>query len=280
MSFQRENLIRGCRRHVVLAPQSAAVPGTFGNTANSLRTHERMLGEAQRLRGRIALSEGAIQKSQLTADGRDVSPVDRLAWHLLTLDLDGSVAGCVRMLVHPRHASYENLVVSHTSLANHAEGGSALQAAVESEMAAARKAGAVMVEIGGWVLTETMRCSAEAVRLALGVWAWGRLMGGAIGIATATVRNHSASILGRIGGQPLAYAGEALPVYFEPKYGCDIQILRFDSESYSAKCAAIVESLCDELTLAPVVSPAEARDLPLRTPSPVVYAPQPQLAYV
>lgn len=279
MSLVSQKLAGGCRRHVVLAPRSAKIPGAFGNVANSPNDHDRMLSEIQRLRGRIYLREGAIQPSQLTADGRDACPVDHLAWHLLTLDQDGSVGGCVRMLVHPRQASFENLIVSHSTLAKCPERGLALRSAVGSEIVDARSAGSTVVEVGGWVLTETMRCSTEAVRLALGVWAWGRLLGGAVGIATATVRNHSARILGRIGGRPLRHCGEPIPQYFEPKYGCDIQILRFDSNSYNGRYAPIVESLCGELTRSPVLSTSAGPAFPLRTLYPAVHAPQAELAY-
>ena len=232
-----------------------------------------MLSKMQRLRGRIALQEGAIQSSQLTTDGRDASPVDHLAWHLLTLDEDGSVGGCVRMLVHQPNPAFEHLIVGHTALAKCPDRGLALRSAVESEIADARSAGVAVVEIGGWVLTEAMRCSAEAIRLALGVWAWGRLLGGAVGFATATVRNHSANILGRIGGRPLRHCGDPIPQYFEPKYGCDIQILRFDSNSFSGRYAPVVESMCDRLTRAPVLSANAGPFLPLCTLPTAAYTP-------
>ncbi|MBN9662094.1 MAG: hypothetical protein J0H49_28110 [Acidobacteria bacterium] len=214
-----------------------------------------MLGEVQRLRGRIALQEGALQASQLTADGRDASSLDARSWHLLSLGSSGRVEGCVRMLVHPRQPKFEHLNVSQTKLAKCAECGVKLRSAVESEMRVAQRVGAVVVEVGGWVLSEPMRGTPEAVRLALGVWAWGRLLGGAIGIATATIRNNSAYMLGRIGGRPLQYRGEAIPQYFEPKYGCEIQILRFESESYSNRFAPIVDSMSAEL-IHSVVMPA------------------------
>ncbi|MGJ5816157.1 hypothetical protein [Paludibaculum fermentans] len=218
----------------------------------------------QRLRGRIAVEEGALRASQLTADGRDASSTDALSWHLLSLGDGGAVEGCVRMLVHPRQTKFENLNVSHTKMAACPECGIKLRSAVEADMRAAQTAGAMVVEVGGWVLSERMRGTAEAVRLALGVWAWGRLLGGAMGIATATTRNHSAYILGRIGGRPLQYRGETIPKYFEPKYNCDIQILRFESDSYSDRFAPIVDSMTSELIESTVVSssPRGIRFLP------------------
>ncbi|WP_321471794.1 hypothetical protein [uncultured Paludibaculum sp.] len=228
------------------------------------------------MRGRIALAEGAIQSSQLTADGRDASPADQRAWHLLSLDWDDSVVGCVRMLVHPCRARFESLMVSHTKLATSPDTSSALRSAVESEMQRAQMAGAPVVEVGGWVLDESVRGSVEAIRLALGVWAWGRLLGGAIGIATATVRNSSAHMLGRIGGRPLEHDGAALPPYFEPKYGCDIQMLRFDSNSFTRRFAPIVESMCSELCQSPVFSTVDQSTSSLLALCAAIQAHQPQ----
>lgn len=265
------------RRHVILAPSSARGSIAVRTAGQGPRGYEQMLREMQRLRGRIALSEGAIQVSQLTADGRDASPIDHLAWHLLTLDEDGSVGGCVRMLVHPRNANFDGLMVSHSALASCPERGPALRLAVEAELADAGRAGAAVVEIGGWVLTETMRCSTEAVRLALGVWAWGRMIGGAVGIATATIRNHSACILSRIGGRPLRHRGESIPQYFEPKYGCDIQILRFDSNSYSLRYQDIVEGLCDELDISPLLTADGGSEYALNGLYQAIHSSQPAL---
>ena len=271
--------VRVCKRHVVLAPRRAKIPEAFGKIASNPDDHQRMLSEMQRLRGRVALLEGAIQRSELTADGRDASPVDHLAWHLLTLDDHGAIGGCLRMLVHPCRAPFESLMVSRTALAKCPERGVGLRVAVESELRDASVSGAAVVEVGGWVLTESMRRSTEAVRLALGAWAWGRLFGGAVGIATATVRNHSACILGKIGGRPLRHLGEPIPQYFEPKYGCDIQILRFDSNSYSCRYAPLVDSICGELVRSRVVSAGDGQRVGVSTRFPALHAPQADLAY-
>lgn len=267
------------RRHIILAPVSANLRMAAASFADSSTSHEQMLMQMQRLRGGIAVREGALQASQLTSDGRDASHVDHLAWHLLTLDRDGSVGGCVRMLVHPRKTAFESLLLSQSALARCPERGPALRSAVESEIAGAESAGAAVIEIGGWVLTESMRCSAEAVRLALGVWAWGRMIGGAVGIATATVRNHSACILNRIGGSPLKHCGEPIPKYFEPKYGCDIQILRFDSDSYRLRYQPTVDTLCAEFHRSPVLTANAGLAYPLSTLYQVVHTSQPTYAH-
>jgi hypothetical protein len=225
----------------------------------------------QRLRGSIAVRERALQPSQLTPDGRDASAIDDLAWHLLTLDEDGSVGGCVRMLVHPKNVRFSDLMISRTAIMNCPERAEALQSAVEVEIARAKAAGAAVVEVGGWVLSDRLRWSAEAVRLVLGVWAWGQILGGAVGFATATLRNDSACILGRIGGSALSYGGgNEISAYYEPKYACDIQILRFDTNSYRARYQSIVNLLSVELGTAPVLC-TRSVGMPISAMSPASY---------
>ena len=167
------------------------------------------------------------------------------------------------MLVHPRNVVFEDLRISQSALAKCPQRGPALRSAVNAEIRDARITGSAVVEVGGWVLAEKMRRSTEAVRLALGVWAWCRMIGGAVGLATATFRNHSACILGRIGGHPLRHNGEPILQYFEPKFGCDIQILRFASDAYSPRYTSIVESMCYELSLWPVLSAHSGSSFPL-----------------
>jgi hypothetical protein len=92
----------------------------------------------------------------------------------------------------------------------------------------------------------------EAMRIALGAFAFGQLFGGALGITTATVRNHSSSILSRIGGKGLTFGDATLPGYYEPQYGCDMEILSFEAEDYDTRYRSKVADLTDQLAMAPV----------------------------
>jgi hypothetical protein len=57
-----------------------------------------MLAEMQRLRGSVYLRDGAIQKHELTADGRHRLSVDEQSWHILLVDGAKRVKGCMRYL--------------------------------------------------------------------------------------------------------------------------------------------------------------------------------------
>jgi hypothetical protein len=99
-----------------------------------------------------------------------------------------------------------------------------------------------------------MRHSADALRIALGTYGLANLLGGCLGIATATMRHSSASILRRLGGQSLQGLGEELPRYFDARYGCEMEILRFDSRSLSGgRFAPWANALCKDLVRVPLV---------------------------
>src|SRR3954452_21772387 len=88
-------------RQVLLAPHSAkAIPSTFQDIQEQPALYDQLLGDMQRLRGRVYLGDEAIRPQDLTADGRHYTPIDELSWHLLTLDNHGQIAGCARLYAH------------------------------------------------------------------------------------------------------------------------------------------------------------------------------------
>src|SRR5688500_16959183 len=105
----------GCGTLLLLAP-SFPSNGSFENLRNEPSQHRRLLNEAQRLRGRVYLNDGAIAAQQLTVDNRLVHPHDDRSWHLLILDNAHSVAGCIRYSSQDE-ASFSDLGVAHSALA-------------------------------------------------------------------------------------------------------------------------------------------------------------------
>ena len=108
------------------------------------------------------------------------------------------------------------------------------------------------VEAGGWALAPELRCTTEALHIALASYALGELLGGCLGLSTATVRHHSSSILRRLGGNTLVWDGRPLPPYYDPAYRCEMEIVRFDSRLPNPKYQALVNQLKAELAMAPV----------------------------
>jgi hypothetical protein len=216
------------RRNLLLAPSSVN-PGPFKAMVVDSSTHLSRLSEAQKLRGRIALHEGAVGPAQLASDGRHIQPADEHSWHLLTLDSNGRVAACMRYLPHRRDAGFHDLAISRSALAQSKTWGRRLRMAVEADLRSARRRGCSYVELGGWVISEALRCTTEALRMIATAYAFAQLCGGALGISTASTRRCSSAILKRIGGQQLAARGIELPSFYDAHYRCHMEVLRFDS---------------------------------------------------
>ena len=165
----------------------------------------------QRLRGALYLEDGAIHSEQLIPDGRHELSVDTRSWHLLTLDKDRNVSGCSRYLAHPRSSPITILKLPIGACLQFLKWGRVLESAVEAEISFARKLGLYYAEVGGWAVSHGQRCTTEALRIALATYTLANMLGGCIGVSTATVRNCSASILKRLGGVAMSIAGQILP---------------------------------------------------------------------
>ena len=239
-------------RLVLLAPPKARIPASFAAVQTSVHDHEHLLLGAQRLRARVYVEDGAIHPSQVSRDGRHVHPGDEDAWHLLSLNAYGEVCGCSRYIAHSNRVHFSRLGVRNAALAR-TEWSLALRSAVEAEVAQARGRGLAYVEVGGWALDASMRRTAEAVRIALATYSLARILGGCIGITTATRRHCSSAILRKIGGRPLRIKQVELPPYYDPQYDCEMELLRFDSEEPNPRFEPWIEDLRSHLTGAIVV---------------------------
>jgi hypothetical protein len=211
---------------VLLAPAASTVPETFGGVEVNAAQHATMLAGMQRLRGQVYLRDGAITSAQLTADGCHVQAADEVSWHVLSLQPDGRVS-----------AAWSNR----------------LRAAIESDMSLARLRNLAYAEVGGWAVAEEWRRTTQAATTALSTYALAETLGGCIGITTATVRHCSSRILRKLGGRSLECAGTLLPSYFDPQYGCEMEILRFDSSAPGRKYDMHVARLARQLRDLPVI---------------------------
>jgi hypothetical protein len=248
-------------RLLLLAPPHGSLPDTLEHVEVDEDRHAELLGDVQRLRGRIYLQDGAIEPHHLTADGRHQTAEDEKSWHLLMLDKVGRVAACVWYLAHAADVPLAGLRVRHCPLAQHPIWRDALWGAVESELAEARREGLGFAEVGGWAVTESSRCTSEGLVLALAGYSFGRLMGGTLGITTATVRHCSSTILRRLGGTDLGLGDRAIPPYYDPQYDCEMELLRFDSRHPSPKYSLLIEMLKEKLSDVLVVAGRDQRGL-------------------
>ncbi len=246
------------RQYVLLAPSQSAA-SSFDHAFVDPSRHHRLLAEAQRLRGRIYVHDGAIQPSDLLAD-RHIQTADDQAWHLLTVDENEAVIACIRYSAHEPCVSFSELSIAGSGIARSAEFGVRVREAVEIELDCARRRGVWYVELGGWAVCDSLRCTTEAIRTLLTVYALSQVRGGAVGLSSATTRHHSSSILRRIGGRSLKAKGVEVSSYYDAQYGCEMELLSFDSESPNQRYAGWINDCREALHQIPVVvgAPADA----------------------
>ena len=255
MFFNASSLTRN--RLLLVAPADGDLKPFTGEITLCNQRHAELLADAQRLRGRLYLEDGAISRSDLTEDGRHLSDHDQESWHLLLMTPGHRVVGCTRFRQHRNTVRPGELGVSTIPLAASGEWSQGFHASLGMELETARAAGFSYVEVGGWALDRSVRGTAEALTSVLATFAWSRILGGALGISTATERNGSASILRRLGGKPLEWDGIALPAYFDEKYNCMMEVLRFDSREPNPKYASMIQNLADQIATRPIVCPGE-----------------------
>ena len=268
---------------VLLAPAGSFIPESFKRRYVDGNRYARWLNEMQRVRGSIYLAEGAVLDSQLTADGRHVQHSDYDSWHLLAVAGNGEVQGCARYRHLTGRVGFDDLGVRESWLARCDRWGPPLRAAVESEIVRARQRGKAFSEVGGWAIAPEKRFTTEALRIAMATYSLAQMLGGCVGITTATERHRSSSMLRRIGGRSLEHDGAALPPYYDPQYRCRMEVLQFDSSAPDASCRTWVEQICRQLIEVSVVvarESAEGHRPQLPESMPMTWSPLPQLGLV
>jgi hypothetical protein len=242
-------------KFIILAPSHAHVPRTFTNRWQDTEIHEQVLGDMQRMRGRVALQEEAIRESDLDNQGRYRMPGDENSWHLIRMTPNGKVKGCARVLVHSETATFSALRLSSAAVARNPAWADQVRWSVESEIASARKQRMKLVEPGGWVLEEEARGSSEAISIALSAFAWSQLIGDCLAFVTATVKHRSSSMLRRLGGDSLFCAGKEIPKYFDPAYQCEMELLKLQTRAMNPKFESMLAPLRQTISTATVLQP-------------------------
>lgn len=260
------------QRLVLLAPPHASAQGFFRHVDVDPRLNDTLVGEMQRVRGGIYVADGAITRHELSR-GRHQIPEDRNSWHLLMLDKQRQVTACVWYMQHANNASIDSLRVRTCPLARQDEWRGRFRGAIQAELARARQLGMRYAEVGGWAVAPEHRCKSEGLLLALAAYSLGRIAGGALGLTTATVRHASSTILRRIGGSQLVSDAGPVPSYYDSRYNCEMELLRFDSRHPSPKFETLIDGLTHKLAYVPVIAstflkePFEYAERPVLTPS-------------
>jgi hypothetical protein len=244
-------------RMVLLAPSARSVSDFFKNVEVDADRHDQLIHDVQRFRGSIYLQDGAIQRPQLSVDGRHQTPDDDKSWHMILLNKQQQVNACLSYREHENTVALDDLRVRHIPLAHQDEWSPKLWKAMKNELARARRDDLQYVEVGGWAVAQERRRTSGPLIMPLAIYGLSRRLGGAIGMTTATFRHCSAVILQRLGGSRFEVDGVTLPPYYDPRYKCMMEILRFDSREPNPKYLSLIDRLRDKLAEVLVVTRSE-----------------------
>jgi len=239
----------------LLAPAEAGRVVSNASISADGELHQHYLSSLQRLRAQVYLEDGAIHPWQLDHYGRFWMDGDEKSWHFLLVNAQERAVACLRLFLHENTVSFDQLRLTHSSVAKDPVWGTKLRVAVEKELVEARRANIGYAELGGWAIDPEYRCTKAALETLIASYAWGQMIGNCLSSCTATVRHRSATILRRIGGESLIANGEAIPPYIDPQYGCLMEILRFDSRDINARFAKLVEETRQKLEACTVIRP-------------------------
>jgi hypothetical protein len=242
------------KRLIILAPLEAKVPAFFGNVSLDSHTYKDILHEMQVLRGSIYLQEGYAQPHELLGDGRYELPEDEKCWHVMVTGPSGRIRSTALYFDHENTVTMSDLRVRHCTLMKTDAWGGKLKGAIESEIAQARRAGLRFAELGGWVIKKEHRGTTEGLLMALATYGLSRILGGSLGIATATVANSSSATLQHMGGSHLECQGTTIPPYFDARYETHMELLRFDSRFPNQKYERLIELATRRLAHVSVIS--------------------------
>lgn len=257
------------RRFLLLAPAAWPAPDCFSNVLVDRRRRTQLVSDVQRMRGHVYLRDGAIQPHELSAGRLHRIPQDERSWHLLQLDEERRIVGCIWYLEHDRPTTIDDLRVHASPPVLNVEWGPKVRTAIEADIARAQDEGVAYGEVGGWAVSDRNHCPADGFLLAVAAFGLSRLLGHAVGVTTATCRHSSNLILRRLGLRPFDVDGVRLPRYFDPKYGCDMDLLRFDSRVATRRYDRIIELFRSRLAEVPVVSATQHVERTYGLPYPI-----------
>jgi hypothetical protein len=200
-----------------------------------------VLGSIQRLRGSVYLEDGALPISAVEPDGRHLSELDEMSYHLTLWN--GKVEGCLRLTPYPHSYPAENYKVFELIRRMPGVQAKIYAAAFKNCLAEWQAKGFQLGETGGLAIAGMYRMNAVSMIIPLAGWSLSRIKKRLVCIASATERNGSAEILRRLGGWRIKHEGVELPPFFDSAYGCDMEFIAFNSETLNPKFEASVTGI-------------------------------------
>lgn len=208
-----------------------------------------MLSEAQRLRGRRYLEDGAIQPEDLDSEGRHVSRYDDQAYHLLWLSEAEEVLGCIRVNVSPVFSSGSRLnlfqvgaTLDRLDPRESTEMRFGLAQALAERAIVFQPEEPLVIVIGGWVVEPAARINPG---LNFGCLWLQRQLDALAGFSVATDRNHSHRILKKGGGHPITFS-DGKELFYDSHYDCQMGLLLYSHRLIPARHRDSFNQACED----------------------------------
>ena len=172
---------------------------------------------------------------------------------------DGQVCGTLRVTVHRSGCRVSDLAAFSCALFFEPEWKWRSKRILLAFLQRAWTAGLYVAETGGWALGKNLRGGKKGALLALSGWAITRLVGGAKILGIVTTRCGASRLTKYLGGSELRDEQGYVPPYFDWRYGCEMEVIEFDSRQVNPIFETSVKGLCDYFLRISAVKPGEAQ---------------------
>jgi hypothetical protein len=242
-------------RFCILAPHYRAAAGRFGRAVVDAERHASLLGDLQRLRGKVYRGLERIAASRVRADGRHLCRFDEPCWHLVAQDGAGRTIACIRLLRHPGGFSLTHALTGAFLARMEPPLRRLYTAALEALAGRMRRHGIEVVDTSAVVADPDFPNKVLGPVIITGI---GALLSVCLDrfLALAPTHHTVRTLYRRLGGEPLTHEGRELPPFYDRVYRGDHEILVVDYTGPARQPAGTLETACalrERLLASPVV---------------------------
>lgn len=224
----------------LIAPHAGALP-IIAPTLTA-GEYEQTIADIQRFRGRIYVQDEAIPASALDGSGRHYNKLDYSSYHIVARTHEGAITGVMRVPLYVSGAAVWFMQLYHV-LERMEPGPKALySSAIQQFIDQSATTYPFIVEPGGWAVDRQISEKLTGTTLVAATWAFCQLIGGAVAVATATVKHNSAALLKMMGGIN-CLEGTSNARFYDPFHRCELEIVYFRSDRVNPRFAAMVEEI-------------------------------------
>lgn len=206
---------------------------------------DQLLSQIQTFRGRIYLQDGAIPESSIDATGRHRTRLDETSFHFVLRNSADEIKACFRLRLMQPRGGPEEFELQKSVLRSPADQRLHYISALDQICFEAQQDRLLIGEAGGWASDKEIRNTLAPILLPLSGWALCAIRGHAHIVAIATKRHVSADLLMRIGALRVRFGKTEAAPYFDSYFGCEMELLHFDSRIPDSKYVVLINQLKD-----------------------------------